>query len=87
MTLDSSKGTLTGDIQELIADDLGFSVDWTLKAKVELKDKSGKLLASKDLMVKKSFEKFSGFQTAMNMVLKEAFEQMMADPQIKKQIK
>lgn len=90
-SLDSSaekpKTVLTGEIKEFKADDLGFSVDWTLRLKVDLKDRAGKSSASQDVVIKKNLQKFGEFSVAVNLIIKEAFEQMMAEPGFKKQIR
>jgi hypothetical protein len=84
--LENGRFLVIGDIQDFMADDLGFSVDWTLKMKVQLKSPSGKVLATKDIEIKKKLEKFSGFITSLNLLIKEAFVQMMSDPKFKQAI-
>jgi uncharacterized lipoprotein YajG len=85
-SLDKSHTKVTGSIEEFVADDLGYSVDWTLKMKVSLKDASNKTIAKKEILVKKKLEKFSEFSVALNWVLKDAFEQMMSDKSFKSSI-
>lgn len=85
-SLDQKQNRVTGSIEEFVADDLGYSVDWTLKMKVALKDSSNNVLSKKEITVKKKLEKFSEFNVALNSVLKDAFEQLMADKSFKSSI-
>jgi uncharacterized lipoprotein YajG len=84
--LDDSKHSLVGTVQEFKVDDLGFSADWSVKISVELKGKSGHTIAQKDVVIKKNMQKFGEINVAVNSLIKEAFEQMMNDPQFKKHL-
>ncbi len=84
--INKNKNTLSGEISEFMADDLGFSVDWTLKTKITLKDAAGKVVASKNVEIKKKLEKFGEFSVALNLIIKDAFEQMMTDQKFKSAI-
>ena len=84
-TLDGKQNIISADIEEFTADDLGFSVDWRLKMNVKHRDRSGKSV-TKPVVVEKKLEKFGEFSQAVNLVIKEAFEQTFADANFKKTI-
>ena len=77
---------ITGNIQELKAGDLGFSVDWTLVLAVSLIKKDGKKL-EKTVEVKKNTNKFGDLSSMFNPIIKEAFEKVVTAPEVKSFLK
>lgn len=86
-TNDSSK-ILSGEIQEFLFDDLGYSVDWTLRMKYLLVDGASKRVlyqAVKDTQRKTN--KFANPFGALNETIKLNVEQLIDDPEFIQKIR
>jgi len=84
----SEKLEITGDIQEFLIDDLGFSVDWTLRVKYQIKNKqSGEIAYTEVKELKKTTEKFGNIFGALNEVIKLNIESLIRDEKFKALIK
>jgi len=76
--LDQDK-KLTGEIQEFLIDDLGFSVDWTLRVKYIVTDPSGvKYESVKE--TKRNTNKFVNVFGSLNETIKLNVEDLLKDP-------
>ena len=81
VSVNASSPILTGDIEEFLIDDLGYSVDWTLRVRYVLTDavtKSTVYDSVKD--VQRNTAKFSNVFGALNETVKLSAEQLLDDP-------
>jgi len=70
---------LSGEIQEFLMDDLGYSVDWTLRVKYVVTDQSGiKYEAVKE--TKRNTNKFVNIFGSLNETIKLNVEALLKDP-------
>ncbi|MBO9355003.1 hypothetical protein GG851_13485 [Bordetella petrii] len=72
---------LTGDIEEFLIDDLGYSVDWTLRIAYVVADKAGgkpAYQATKE--IKRRTAKFANFFGALNDTIRLNIEELAKDP-------
>ena len=70
---------LSGEIQEFLIDDLGFSVDWTLTIKYFVTDSSGvRYEAVKE--TKRNTSKFANVFGSLNETIKFNVEELLKDP-------
>lgn len=71
---------LTGEIQEFLIDDLGYSVDWTLRIKYILTDASSKAVVYDSVKeTKRKTAKFANTFGAMNETVKLNVEELLND--------
>lgn len=79
-TIRSGKLTLFGEIREFLADDLGYSVDWTFDVDYDLRsDETGKSLITKAVHVSYRSDKFVGALNAVSLVIRSSFDDLMKD--------
>jgi uncharacterized lipoprotein YajG len=79
--------TLNGDIEEFLIDDLGGSVDWTLRIKYTLVDSgSNKVLYQAVKSSQRRTAKFANVFGALNETIKLGAEQLADDPEFVKAI-
>jgi uncharacterized lipoprotein YajG len=79
--LDNPNLTLGGDIEEFLIDDLGYSVDWTLRVKYVVTDKSsGKPVYESVKNIQRKTNKFANVFAALNETIKFNIEELMKDP-------
>ncbi|MBO1113346.1 hypothetical protein J2P76_15525 [Bordetella petrii] len=72
---------LTGDIEEFLIDDLGYSVDWTLRIAYVATDKaSGKPAYQATKEIKRRTAKFANFFGALNDTIRLNIEELAKDP-------
>ncbi|HYG42943.1 MAG TPA: hypothetical protein VEA17_08480 [Bordetella sp.] len=72
---------LTGDIQEFLIDDLGYSVDWTLRIAYVVVDKAGdKPVYQSTKEIKRRTTKFANFFGALNDTIRLNIEELVKDP-------
>ena len=85
-TNDSSK-VLTGEIEEFFIDDLGYSIDWTLRIKYTLTDTSSeRVLFSSTKNTQRNTNKFANVFGALNETIKINVEQLIDDADFAKAI-
>ena len=78
--VDSDKLSLGGDVQEFLMDDLGYSVDWTLRVKYHVKEKqSGQILYDEVKEIRKKTEKFGNVFGVLNEIIKLNIEELIKD--------
>ncbi|WP_148264748.1 hypothetical protein [Collimonas fungivorans] len=78
-TNDTSK-VLSGDIEEFLISDFGFSVDWTLRVKYTLTDSaSKKILYQAVKNTQRNTAKFANSFGALNEIIKINSEQLVED--------
>lgn len=70
---------LSGEIQEFLIDDLGYSVDWTLRIRYQLADGSGQPYDSVK-EIKRNTNKFANVFGALNETIKLNVEELLKDP-------
>jgi hypothetical protein len=79
--LDSVTLSLGGEIEEFLIDDLGYSVDWTLRVKYVVTDKeSGKVLYESVKNTQRKTNKFANVFAALNETIKLNIEDLIKDP-------
>lgn len=72
---------LTGTVKKFLADDFGFSVDWTLIVDYAVKNpETGKLLYETEKTVKQNSSKFANPMGAVNEVIRKNIEKLIKDP-------
>jgi hypothetical protein len=77
--VDSSDRKLSGDIQEFLIDDLGYSVDWTLIVKYRVT--SGEAVVYEGTKeIKRRTNKFANVFGALNETIKLNIEELIKDP-------
>lgn len=70
---------LTGEIQEFLMDDLGYSVDWTLRIKYTVSDASG--TTYEDVKeIQRNTNKFANIFGSLNETIKLNVEELLKDP-------
>lgn len=85
-TNDPSK-ILSGEIEEFLIDDLGYSVDWTLRVKYTLTDTaSRKVVFSSTKNTQRNTSKFANVFGALNETVKINVEQLIDDADFVKAI-
>ncbi|PHV00548.1 hypothetical protein [Iodobacter sp. BJB302] len=85
-TNDSSK-VLSGEVEEFLIDDLGYSVDWTLRIKYVLTDAtSKKIVFSSTKNTQRNTAKFANVFGALNETIKINIEQLIDDANFVKAI-
>ena len=88
VNVNSSKNILTGNINQFLIDDLGFSVDWTVNVNYIVKNKnSNKVCFDQTKIIHKTTSKFSNPFGALNEVIKLNIEELMKDSRFKKCIR
>jgi len=79
---------LTGDIQKFLIDDLGFTVDWTLRVRYKIQDKNtSTVLYDEVKTVTRKTPKFVNSFGVLNEVIKENIENLIKDEKFKSVIK
>jgi uncharacterized lipoprotein len=73
---------LKGDIEEFLIDDLGYSVDWSLRIRYTVSDgATGKVLYDSVKSTKRRTAKFANAFGALNETVKLCVEELLKDPQ------
>lgn len=76
---DDNPTKLTGEIQEFLMDDLGYSVDWTLRIKYTLTDATGTTYESVK-EIQRNTNKFANIFGSFNETIKLNVEELLKDP-------
>lgn len=72
---------LNGDVEEFLVDDLGYSVDWTLRIAYVVTDKATqKPVYSQTKEIKRRTNKFANFFTSLNDSIRLSTEALAQDP-------
>lgn len=77
--LDSESLSLGGDIQEFLIDDLGYSVDWTLKVRYVVTASDGSVKYDQVHTVERNTAKFANVFGALNETIKMNVELLLKD--------
>lgn len=77
--MDNKGRTLTGEIQEFLIDDLGFSVDWTLRVQYLIKGLQGEVLYAGEKNTQKKTNKFVNFSRTLNEIIKLNVDELIKD--------
>lgn len=81
VTLDRNDLVLSGEIEEFLIDDLGYSIDWTLRVKYVLTDtKSGTATYTAVKNTQRKTGKFGNPFGALNETIKVNIEELIKDP-------
>jgi hypothetical protein len=79
--LDNKDKVLTGEIQEFLIDDLGYSVDWTIIVRYVVTDaKTDKVIYDSVKTTKRHTSKFINVFGALNEAIKLNVEEIIKDP-------
>jgi len=85
---ESDKLTLKGDIEEFLIDDLGYSVDWTLRVRFELVDTASQQIIYQSVKnTQRKTAKFVNVFGALNETIKLNFEELIKDSDFLQKIK
>lgn len=85
--LNESTTILSGDIEIFLIDDLGYSIDWTLRIKYRLKSsKTNQDIYQSVKTVQRNTAKFANVFGALNETIKLNTEQLIDDPDFIKAI-
>ncbi|MCY1461941.1 hypothetical protein D9M71_796590 [compost metagenome] len=77
--MDGQADALSGQIQEFLIDDLGYSVDWTLRIRYVVKDKEGKVVYDQVKETKRNTSKFVNVFASLNETIKHNAELIIQD--------
>jgi len=86
INISSDENLLTGQINDFLIDDLGYSVDWVLDITYNL-EKNGVLCYSKSKVTNKNTSKFINIFGSLNEVIKLNIEELYKDNNFRKCIK
>ncbi len=85
-TNDHSK-QLSGEIEEFLVDDLGFSIDWTLRIKYTLTDHASKTVIFQSVKnTQRKTAKFANLFGGLNEIIKANVDQLLDDAMFLKAI-
>lgn len=76
----SEGNQLSGEIEEFLIDDLGFSVDWTLTVHYVVKDTNGNIVYDQVKTTQRKTAKFANVFGALNETIKLNSEELIKDP-------
>ena len=78
--LDDKDRVLSGEIEDFLIDDLGYSVDWTLKVRYLVKDvQSGNTLYESTKTTQRKTNKFANVFGSLNETIKLNVEELLKD--------
>jgi hypothetical protein len=79
--MDNQERVLSGEIEEFLIDDLGFSIDWTLKVKYRVVAAGGlSPVYEAEKVTKRKTAKALNFPGALNETIKLNVEEVIKDP-------
>jgi uncharacterized lipoprotein len=85
--VNDEKRVLKGDVEEFMADDLGYNIDWTFRVKYAVTDKaSGKVVYEGTKNIQRRTSKFANAFGALNETVKLNVEELLKDPAFLKAI-
>ncbi|MCL1635977.1 hypothetical protein M2650_15240 [Luteimonas sp. SX5] len=88
MKLNDPNKVLGGEIDEFLIDDLGYSVDWTLRVKYVVTEAgTGKVMYESTKTTQRKTSKFANVFGALNETIKLNVEEAMKDPQFMAAVK
>ena len=79
ISVGKSENELSGEIQEFLIDDLGYSIDWTLKVNYRVNSKGHNTCYEKTHRIKKNTAKFANVFGTLNEIMKLNIEQTFSD--------
>lgn len=77
---------LNGDIQEFLIDDLGYSIDWTLRVRYVVRDAQGAVIYDQVKTTQRKTNKFANAFGALNETVKLNVEELVKDESFVKSI-
>lgn len=78
---ESPRLTLAGSIEEFLIDDLGYSVDWTLRINYKLTDSTSNQVVYQSVKnIQRNTAKFANVFGALNETIKLNVEELLKDP-------
>lgn len=85
--MDSKSRTLTGEVGDFLIDDLGYSIDWTIKVLYRVKaTQTNQSLYESKAVTQRNTNKFANPFGAMNEVIKLSIDEIIKDPAFLKAI-
>ncbi len=84
---DSPNIKLSGEVQEFLIDDLGYSVDWTLRVRYVVTKNDGTLSYDSLKNIQKRTSKFANVFGALNEIIKANIEELIKDEAFRNAIK
>ena len=85
--MDNKARTLTGEVRDFLIDDLGYSVDWTVKVLYRVKaTQTNQTLYESEAVTQRRTAKFANPFGAMNEVIKLNIDEIIKDPAFLKAI-
>lgn len=78
--MDKSGNVLSGRVEEFLIDDLGYSVDWTLRVRYVVTTPKGDVVYDQVKNVQRNTTKFANVFGALNETIKLNIEQTIQDP-------
>ncbi|MGV2988223.1 hypothetical protein ACE1OE_11285 [Vibrio sp. E150_011] len=79
ISVGKSENELSGEIQEFLIDDLGYSIDWTLVVNYRVNSKGHSTCYEKKHRIEKNTAKFANAFGTLNEIMKLNIEQAFAD--------
>lgn len=79
---EGNEARLTGEIQEFLMDDLGYSVDWTLRIKYTVSDSTGTTYEGVK-EIQRNTNKFANIFGSFNETIKLNVEELLKDPEFR----
>ncbi|MGF1745111.1 hypothetical protein [Vibrio minamisatsumaniensis] len=76
-----SQNEVSGEIQEFLIDDLGYSIDWTLDVLYRVKSKDSPNCYEKKQIIEKNTAKFANAFGTLNEIMKLNVEKVFSDPE------
>ncbi|HAL21664.1 MULTISPECIES: hypothetical protein [Stenotrophomonas] len=78
--MDKEGNVLSGKVEEFLIDDLGYSVDWTLRVRYVVTDPQGQVVYDQVKNVQRNTSKFVNIFGSLNETIKLNIEQTIKDP-------
>ncbi|MEZ9102785.1 hypothetical protein AB4130_26010, partial [Vibrio sp. 10N.286.54.A9] len=79
ISVGKSDNELSGEIQEFLIDDLGYSIDWTLDVNYRVNSKGSSACYEKTYRIEKNTAKFANAFGTLNEIMKLNIEQAFSD--------
>ncbi|MCP3041677.1 hypothetical protein [Xanthomonas euvesicatoria] len=78
--MDKGGNALSGKVEEFLIDDLGYSVDWTLRVRYIVTNPQGKVIYDQVKIIQRNTNKFVNIFGALNETIKLNIEKTIQDP-------
>lgn len=78
--IDPDANIISGEIDRLFVDDLGFTVDWTLNIRYVVSEPGGTQCYNRIMIVERNTPKFGNVFGTLNEIIKANIEMAFSDP-------